>query len=168
MASPKQLLLASALLTGAAFAADGIVPGKLLLDPTFQCIGVEVTYSGDVRPNAQGTVQYRASGEPAWRTGHPLVRVSDKPTDAKGGGAKNPRYFSSIFCLKEDTEYEVEVKFEDPDGVSAQLPAQKVRTRNSAVKTGSGRHFYANPAAPETRSIWRPASIRFWLRWRAI
>ncbi|GMV80651.1 MAG: hypothetical protein AMXMBFR7_18350 [Planctomycetota bacterium] len=147
MASPKRLLLASALLTGAALAADGIVPGKLLLDPTFQCIGVEVTYTGDVRPNARGTVQYRASGESAWRTGHPLVRVSDKPTDAKGGGAKNPRFFSSIFCLKEDTEYEVEVKFEDPDGVSAQLPAQKVRTRNSAVKTGSGRHYYANPAA---------------------
>ncbi|MCX5777053.1 MAG: hypothetical protein NTX32_05440 [Candidatus Firestonebacteria bacterium] len=141
------LLFMTCLFLSPSFAEKDITPEKLILDPTFECIGVEVNYTGDDNFNAKGNIKYRAVGSEKWLNGHPLIRVSDKPMDLHGAGAKNPRFFTSIFYLEEDKEYEVEVAFKDPDGVTEQLPAAKIKTRNSKVKTGGGKNYYVDPAA---------------------
>lgn len=129
-------------------AANTLTPQNLVLEPTFQCIGVEVAFSGDDNANAKGQVQYRAVGSPRWLTGHPLVRVSGIPGSGnEKGEAINQRFSTSLFYLKENTEYEVVVKFDDPDKVTTQLPSRKIRTRDSNLKTGGGKEYFADAAA---------------------
>lgn len=122
------------------WAANALTPETITLEPTFQCMGVEVTFTGDDNANARGTVQYRAIGDRNWLTGHPLVRVS-------GRKERKPSFFTSLFYLRENTEYEVQVMFEDADKVATQLPPRTARTRDSNLKTGGGNEYFADPAA---------------------
>jgi hypothetical protein len=128
-------------------AQNGIRPTDLILEPTFECIGVTVRYTGDGNFNAKGSMKYREATGGAWRTGHPLMRISDRPMNRDGGGARNPRFATSILYLKENTEYEVQVTFEDSDGVAKQLSPGKTTTRNSKVKTGGGKELYVDASA---------------------
>lgn len=142
------LFACTALLAGSAAAAENaIAPAKLLAEPTFENVGLELTYTGDANFNAAAKLQYRKAGEAAWRNGHPFARISDAPMDPGGKGARNPRFATSAMFLEEDTEYEVQAVVEDPDGVKAQLPPVKVRTLNSKVPTGGGKDLYADPKA---------------------
>jgi hypothetical protein len=73
---------------------------------TFQAMGIIVTMASGDDPDLDATtaVEYRVSGEGAYRAGFPLSRVSDT------------RFAGSLFWLEPGTGYDVRVTFDDPDG----------------------------------------------------
>jgi hypothetical protein len=96
--------------------------GQIVVDPpTIETIGVSLPIlSGDTNYNASVAVQYRRVGDSAWRNALPLLRVRpenlswEDPTPFPVG----EQFAGSIFDLDADTDYEVQLNVEDPDGGS--------------------------------------------------
>jgi hypothetical protein len=67
--------------------------------------GVVATISGDANGNAAVALEWRRTGAPAYRAGHPLARI--------GAGA----FVGSLFFLDPATSWDVRVTISDPNGV---------------------------------------------------
>lgn len=137
MRASHDLLAALFVLAAAASARaeNAAASAELKLTPTFASVGVLIDVAGDENKNATAEMKYRAAGEEAWRAGHVPLRINKS------------RLATSLFFLKEGTEYEVQVTLADTDGVTKQPDVQKVRTLDSKFPTGSGKTYYADPAA---------------------
>jgi hypothetical protein len=102
-------------------AKDATTPGKVTAPcPTIANLAVEWEIDGDDNLDGVVEVEYRMAGESRWNRGMPLVRVPEGNT----GKRTRPTYrwvnkhSGSIFDLKPDTEYEIRLSLEDPDGGS--------------------------------------------------
>ena len=120
--------------------------------------GVVATVAGDANRNATAQLEWRAQGAPAWRAGHPLVRV-----DAT-------HFLGSLFWLDAGHAYDVRVTLADPDGAGA-TPTRtaNVVTRAEApafvpartlyvATTGSDAHDGSSPAQA-VKTIQRAADL---------
>ena len=114
---------------------NALTSRQVKLTPTFASIGIEIDTAGDLNRNAKGELKYRAAGEQEWHTGHFPMRIG-----------KN-RWATSVLFLNEATEYEVQIRFEDADGVKKQPEPAQTRTLDSKFPVGSGSTYYADPAA---------------------
>ncbi|MCW8132316.1 MAG: right-handed parallel beta-helix repeat-containing protein [Planctomycetota bacterium] len=128
----RTLAMLSALLlaASAARAENATTPGEVTTPfPTIVHLAVEWKIAGDDNENAACAVRFRETGAADWRDGMPLRRV---PAGKSKG--TNPifswenKLSGSLFGLKPDTEYEIELKLSDPDGGSAEKTV-KARTR---------------------------------------
>ena len=81
--------------------AAGTVHGRLTCGHGF---GVVAPYSGDDDNDGSASLQYRAIGETEW----------NGPTDMVKGGLS----YLELLDLQAGTEYEIEVAYNDPDGIS--------------------------------------------------
>lgn len=133
--------------TGLCSASNAITPGKLIAEPTFESVGIELRYTGDANFNANARLMYRTAGKDKWSEGHPFLRISDRPMSPGGKGAKNARFATSILFLKEATSYEIKAIVEDPDGVEKQPGPVRISTKDSNVKTGGGKALYVDTKA---------------------
>src|SRR5215469_14202832 len=89
-------------------------PGTPVLDrPTLMALGVQLPITGDDNYNASVTVRYRKSGDTSWRGGQPLYRVHP---DTIVGLSTPPQFAGSIFDLRPNTSYDIELHVSDPDG----------------------------------------------------
>lgn len=111
-------------------ADNAIRPGEVTAPyPTLIHLAVEWAIEGDDNLNGVVTVRFRAIGETDWREGLPLRRVP-----AGKSRSTNPiftwknKHSGSLFDLRPDTEYEIALKLEDPDGGSAERTV-RARTR---------------------------------------
>ena len=110
--------------------ADATVPGEITTPyPTIIHLAVEWAIQGDDNLNATCSVSFRESGKEQWREGLPLRRVPA----GKGQTVETPvswsnKFSGSLFDLKPDTEYEISLKLQDPDGESFEKMA-RARTR---------------------------------------
>jgi hypothetical protein len=94
--------------------------GQIVVDsPTLQTIGLSLPIlSGDTNYNASVGVQYRRAGDTAWKDALPLLRVRpenlswEDPTPFPVA----EQFAGSIFDLTPDTDYEVQLTVQDPDG----------------------------------------------------
>jgi len=109
------------------------VGSSLELYPNFQTLSVYATYSGDSNANNDTHMEYRRSGDEAWREGHHLTRI----------GAD--LWTGSIFWLTPGTAYEVRVTFTDPDAVTGDALSGSVATRSDKWPTGSGKTLHVAP-----------------------
>ncbi len=87
--------------------------------PTLINLAVEWTIAGDDNLNGVVRVGYRPKGEQEWREAMPLRRVPA----GRGQTTTVPfewanKHSGSIFDLRPDTEYEIHLRLEDPDGGS--------------------------------------------------
>jgi hypothetical protein len=114
-------------------AGNATLPGEITTPyPTITNLAVEWKISGDDNLNGVVEVKYRMAGQGHWGEAMPLVRVP------AGNPNRLPesryhwenKHSGSIFDLKPDTEYEIHLSLEDPDGGSAQ---QVVRSRTRPV-----------------------------------
>jgi len=124
------LAVALALLPLRTLAENATTPGEATTPyPTIIHLAVEWAIEGDDDLDGAVAVRFRPVGEEAWREGLPLRRV---PAGQSRG--TNPifrwtnRHSGSLFDLRPDTEYEIALKLEDPDGGSAERTV-RARTR---------------------------------------
>ncbi len=78
--------------------------------PTFNSIGLYVSYQGDVNLNSRCEVRYRARDERKWRRGLDLIRCPD-----------DSEFRGSLLILKPGTAYEIKIVPIDPD-LSGEYP----------------------------------------------
>ncbi len=106
------------LATGHSLAQDQTIPGKVTTPyPTIINLAVEWHIQGDDNLNGTVTVQYREEGTPGWRQGMPLRRV---PAGENIGFKWENKHSGSIFDLQPDTQYEIKLNLNDPDGGEAE------------------------------------------------
>jgi hypothetical protein len=141
-------LLLSAVVFGSE--RNQVSSGELIIEPpTLISLGFEWYIDGDDNRNSAVSVHYRVRGEPSWREALPLLRLQREELINNYGAYDYiaPNMFAgSIMDLQADTEYEVELKMTDPDGV--ENIAQKqfyVRTRAEPRPYAGGRIFHVYP-----------------------
>ena len=94
-------------------------PGEPVAEPaTFHSLGVRWPVRGDTNVNAVIGVHYRAAGEAAWREALALFRTDPKSVPPESHVADGWLFAGSIVDLAPDTEYEVVLTLQDPDGGS--------------------------------------------------
>jgi len=113
-------------------ADDVTTPGKVTTPyPTIINLAVEWHVTGDDNLNGRVSVRYRKAGGEKWRVAMPLRRIpAGKSRGTKPIFTWANRHSGTIFDLRPDTEYEIHLKLEDPDGGSAD---RLVRARTRSV-----------------------------------
>jgi hypothetical protein len=128
-------------------AGAAINPGQIEVDPpTLESLGISLPISNsDTNHNATVTMQYRKTGESTWLDALPLFRVRPELlSDEDPTPFTVPRQFAgSIFNLQPDTEYEISLAIQDPDGGNTTRTAT-ARTRPVPL---------ANPVTPRAIAV---------------
>lgn len=115
------LLLFAVGAPAAVAAQNATVPGDVSSPhPTLENLAVVWEISGDDNLNGVVAVRYREAGANDWRTGLPLFRIpagsNSTGSFGTGNGQWSNKHSGSIFDLKPDTLYEIELTLSDPDG----------------------------------------------------
>lgn len=149
------LLLAGVLLLSFTYPENATFPGKISTPyPTLTCLAVEWLIEGDANENGKVGVSYRAEGEKNWKTAMPLVRIPAGNT----GMRTRPSYMwmnkhsGSIFDLQPDTEYEIRLSLNDPDGGKV-TETVKARTRPVPRQAADARIIEVNPRTLEKEAM---------------
>ncbi len=101
-------------------AQEATLPGEPSSPPpTTRPRPIEGPGRGAAEGDGAGGVRYRARGETAWREAMGLFRVSaGRSRDTTPVYVWGDKHSGSLFGLAPDTEYEIELALEDPDGGS--------------------------------------------------
>jgi hypothetical protein len=151
--APMALLLSVTLGTQAAQAADRTMVSDVIVEPpTLMALGFEWPIEGDDNRNAKVTVEYRRSGAADWSRGLDLARLQREEVFLRAAlDYVSPNMFAgSIFDLREDTEYEVRLRLNDPDGVgpAGDTTVERlvsVRTRPEPRPAAGGKTYHVYP-----------------------
>jgi hypothetical protein len=143
------LLFTSSITAGVALGQQDVTAGELIVEPpTLISLGFEWLIEGDDNRNASVNLQYRKTGEQAWREGLPLLRLQGERTvfsPVLDYTAPN-MFAGSLFYLEPDTEYEARLELTDPDGVTGNAVRTVVtRTRAEPVASTAGRILHVYP-----------------------
>ncbi len=143
--SMRRRARALGLLSWLAAAAAAAQPSVTLIGVgtygNFHAGGVVAAVSGDGDGDATASLEWRRSGEPGFRAGHPLVRI-----DAQA-------FAGSLFWLDPGTGYEVRVTLADPDGVVGSPTATAaLTTRADTLAEPSLRTLYVSPTGSDGHS----------------
>ena len=137
----------------------------LYLTPTFECIGVRCKFSGDANQNAIATLEYRPSGSTYWIPTTEMRVDRRAAVISQGSTIANPyanEWRASIVGLRRDTEYEVMVTIQDPDGVVGSPISGPIRTWSHDETQGLGPTYYVAPGASGgDGSLSRPWSLAY-------
>ena len=140
------------LLSAVVFSAGNnkVYSGEFIIEPpTLMSLGFEWYIDGDDNRNTDVLVRYRMRGTTDWLEALPLLRLQREELISNYGAYDYivPNMFAgSIMDLQEDTEYEVQLRMTDPDGV--ENAAQKqfyIRTRAEPQPYTGGRIFHVYP-----------------------
>ena len=136
-----------------AWAADITTTGELIVDPpTLMAIGIAWPIEGDDNRNARVSISYRRKGDLEWSQGLDPLRLQNEETYTRGSlDYTAPNMFAgSLFDLEEDTDYEVRLLLEDPDGVQGESEKTvAVRTRAEPQPAADGRVLHVYPPGYE-------------------
>ncbi|MFC2076476.1 right-handed parallel beta-helix repeat-containing protein [candidate division KSB1 bacterium] len=129
---PTLLFVLMLLVVVSALAGNATVPGEVTTPyPTIINLAVEWKIDGDDNLNSRVDVRYRPVGERRWGDAMPLRRVpAGKSQGTRPIFSWDNKHSGSIFDLKPDTEYEINLKLTDPDGGAAE---KTVRAKTRAV-----------------------------------
>ncbi|HYF52562.1 MAG TPA: hypothetical protein VEJ63_24355, partial [Planctomycetota bacterium] len=122
-------------------AENATTPGELTSPyPTITNLAVDWKIKGDENLNAVCTVKFREASGTDWKDALPLRRVPAGVSQTmKPDFHWENRLSGSIFDLKPNTEYEIELKLSDPDGGGEE---RKIKARTRPV-----------PRAPATATV---------------
>lgn len=93
--------------------------------PTIRNLSVEWAFTGDANANASVAARYRPKGATGWSDALPLRRVQG---GSNAGFSWSTRFSGSVFDLQPDTDYDIELSLNDPDGGST-VRTTSARTR---------------------------------------
>ncbi len=143
------LLLLAASAPGIAWAQNAVTLGSASGYGTLEAGGVVLVISGDANSNATATLEYRATGAPTSRPGHPLVR-----TDAT-------HLVGSLFDLSPGSNYDVRVTLADPDGVVGTATATtSVATRSGTLAATTRTLYVATTGSDASSGLSAAAPLR--------
>ena len=143
------VVVAAALLVGAAHAEDKLVPGEIGAFPTWRAIGLEIPYAGDDNHNATASLVHRMVGETDWRDGVAFTRDTERRV-----------WWASIFPLSPGQRIEFRAVFQDPDETRASSVSAITATRRVAVQPTGGRHVWVSPEGNDAGAGTRQAPFR--------
>ena len=132
---------------GLASAADNLTVQMTKVDrPTLVHLGVQVMIADDDDRDATIAVRFRELGAPQWREGPPLIRVR---AELVTGMVVAPQFAGTVFGLRPDTDYELELHAQDPDGLDETWTVQ-----------GRTRRVPGDPQAPNPVAVSDTASLK--------
>ncbi len=141
-------VVATCLIASPAFADDVLHPGTPALDPpTLIALGVSLPITGDDNFSAVVAMRYREASTTTWSTGYPLQHVH---AEVVTGLTVTPKFAGSIFDLRPDTSYEIELHATDADGAVDSVMTLTGKTRPVPV---------ANPATPRAVAVSSAAQL---------
>ena len=128
--------------------ANAVTAGRVIVEPpTLICLGFEWEISGDANRNSSVAVEYRRSGDGAWKQGMPLLRMGGEQI-FRAPYTVPHRFAGSIIDLEPDTEYEVRLTMNDPDGTNGQrVQTRRTRTRGEPKAASGARVLHVYPPA---------------------
>ncbi|HEY6974840.1 MAG TPA: right-handed parallel beta-helix repeat-containing protein [Chitinophagaceae bacterium] len=143
-----------------AVAQNETIPGEITTPyPTLINLAIEWKIKGDDNQNGVVHVRFREKGQTTWREGMPLRRVPAgenetlKPLlDTVPGYPEfkwENKHSGSIFDLKPNTLYKINLKLEDPDGGSAEKTIE-ARTRPVPEITARAKIIEIDPGNYDT------------------
>lgn len=133
--------------SGMAALGTQTVPGALSMQATIECVGVVAPYAGDDNRNNAATIWYRPLSVAAWQAG-PEMMVDRTAR----------QWRASLVYLSPGTEYEVQVRFTDPDGVTPAVVGGPIQTRPDYPDVGDGGHILIVPGDGDLQTVARAAS----------
>lgn len=123
------------------------LPGEINTPyPTLNCLAVEWLIEGDDNQNSEVKVFYKKADDKNWLKAMPLVRIPE----GNSGDRTRPTYYwknkhsGSIFNLSPDTDYEIRLELNDPDGGN-ETRIVKARTRMVPKEAVNARTIKVNP-----------------------
>lgn len=132
---------------GAPPSGAAINPGQIEVDPpTLEQLGVSLPIgNSDSNHNATVTVQYRRTGDATWLDAMSLFRVRPELISQEDPTPFTVvrQFAGSIFSLQPNTEYEISLTIQDPDGGNTTRTVT-ARTRPEPA---------ANPASPRAVAV---------------
>jgi uncharacterized repeat protein (TIGR01451 family) len=126
------------------------------VDATIESVGVVASYTGDDNQNNTASVWYRPVGTPDWWAGHEMT--ADRQAR---------QWRVSLVHLAPGTEYAIEVRFTDPDGVTPEVVTTSIRTRPDYPDVGSGGTIRYVPDGGDLQTVIDAASPGDTIRIRA-
>jgi hypothetical protein len=122
------------------------VPDGLEVYPTFNALGLEVSYSGEFGDSARALLFWRKANGTAWRNGPEMTVDSDRNL-----------IHASIYPLEPDERIQLRVLFYDPSAPETPTLETQAATRELLVEPGNGNSYYVSPDGndpnPGTREL---------------
>mgnify|MGYP005849961815 CR=1 FL=1 len=130
-----------------ASAADGVSPGRFIVDPpTLENLGFRWYIEGDDNRNASVAVSYRRPGERDWKQALPMLRVHHEVVNQDYGPYRTGNLFAgSVLFLQPGVKYEVRFVMEDPDGGAATPKTVTATTRAEPALRAGRRQVRVRP-----------------------
>src|SRR5260370_29617343 len=122
------IILLSCLLSSLLALADNVVhSGTPIFDrPTLTTLGVQLPITGDDNFNAAVSARYPKTGTSNWWQALPVFRVHPENTAL---WTVAPQFAGSVFDLRPNTSYDIELHLTDPDG-----PVDQIFTLTTATR----------------------------------
>ena len=143
-------------------AQNSTTPGEITSPfPTVRNLAVEWKIQGDDNLNGIVAVRYREKGSTDWKEGMPLRRV---PAGENIGFTWENKHSGSIFDLQPDTEYEIQLSLNDPDGGQAEetvtastrpVPNITENARIIEIEPGNYDILYTQSGTSESPTVYR-------------
>ena len=135
-------------------------PQQLRIEATFKHISVKYDITGDDNRNSIMTVKYREAGHDSWLSSAPVIRAW--PELIVGNAPLESNYHAcSVMFLEPDTEYELEILLDDPDGGSTAV-TEFVRTKSYQTEGITYKYIIPEPDSTNTGiepdSSWIPSN----------
>jgi hypothetical protein len=127
----------------AASAADAVVPGASRVDATFVHLGVHWTLVGDDDGDSTFTLEFRETGEVAWRQGAPPMRARPGLI-VDGTPLLLNTWAASALFLESGVSYDLRLTLFDPDG-GGEVRELSGTTRTEPVASPTGRRLHVAP-----------------------
>jgi hypothetical protein len=144
-------------LPASVFAQNATTIGTLTLTPTFDNIGVKLTYTGDANSNNSATLQFRVQGSGTWLDAHTAsisttAHWPDRRSTVTGASnaANQNQFRASIVGLGSGAIYDIQLTLSDADGVTGTNPVTgtvtMLSTSTLAPQSGSTKYLDTNAA----------------------
>lgn len=130
------------------------------LVPTYQSISVYAPYGQDENANTQAILEWRKAGDQAWKKG--MVMTDDRRPIVTGESRSYPNPYqytrrASILGLQSNTDYEVRVSYQDPDGISGDsIKTAAIKTRNDNFTLGNGKQYFISTTGNDVSPVTDP------------
>ena len=98
-----------------AAAGDAVSPGSVLVEASYESIGVVWKVSGDQNLNSSMTLEFRTSGATTWQSAAPAMRAYPSII-VNGSPLGLDQWGASALFLEAGTSYELRLTINDPDG----------------------------------------------------